>query len=135
MSYYWYCRSCNCQQTGCDRLYHFLSSHQLDKEGLVSFDVVSLFTNIPSDLAIQTAGKADDMLKDHTQLEVDRIIQPLELCLNATYLTGVLSTEARNLSIYLLKQDEDGTISASIHTHINTFSSHLTIPYLISYLL
>ena len=26
------------------------------------------------------------MLKDHTQLEVDSIIQLLELCLNATYL-------------------------------------------------
>ena len=67
----------------------FISSQQLDEEVLVSFDVVSLFTNIPIDLAIQTAQKYlenDDTLEDRTQLEVDNIILLLELCLNATYL-------------------------------------------------
>ena len=51
--------------------------------------MVSLFTNIPIDLAIRTAQKYlenDDTLEDRTQLEVDNIILLLELCLNATYL-------------------------------------------------
>ena len=64
----------------------FISSQQLDKEVLISSDVVSLFTNILTDLAIQIARKyleADETLEDRTQLEVDRL---LELCLNATYL-------------------------------------------------
>ena len=67
----------------------FISSQQLDKEVLISSDVVSLFTNILTDLAIQIARKyleADETLEDRTQLEVDSIIELLELCLNATYL-------------------------------------------------
>ena len=52
----------------------FISLQQLDNEVIIFYDVVSLFTNIPTDLAIQIARKwleADDTLEDRTQLEVD----------------------------------------------------------------
>ena len=67
----------------------FISSQKLNGEVLISFDVVSLFTNIPTDLAIQIAHRhleADDTLEDRTNLDVNNIILLLELCLNATYL-------------------------------------------------
>ena len=65
------------------------TSQKLNGEVLISFDVVSLFTNIPTDLAIQIAHRhleADDTLEDRTNLDVNNIILLLELCLNATYL-------------------------------------------------
>ena len=59
-------------------------------ELLVSFDVVSLFTNVPTDLAIDVARRrlsVDDTLDDRTCLGVDDIISLLELCLDATFLS------------------------------------------------
>ena len=67
----------------------FIAPQQLNEEVLVYFDVISLFTNIPTDLAIRIARKHledDDTLEERTNLEVDNIILLLELCLNATYL-------------------------------------------------
>ena len=55
---------------------------------LVSFDVVSLFTNIPVDLAIKVAAKRlrqDATLLQRTSLPVEDIIDLLSFCLNATY--------------------------------------------------
>jgi hypothetical protein len=52
-----------------------------ENEVLVSFDVVSLFTNIPTDLAIDVARRrllADETLPDRTNLTVDSLIT----CLN-----------------------------------------------------
>ena len=58
---------------------------------LVSFDVVSLFTNIPPYIAIDVARRcllADETLSDRTYLIVDSlIITLLEFCLHATFLT------------------------------------------------
>ena len=53
---------------------------------LVSFDVVSLFTNIPVDLAIKVATKRlrqDATLLQRTFLPVEDIIDILSFCLNA----------------------------------------------------
>ena len=55
---------------------------------LVSFDVVSLFTNIPVDLAIKVATKRlrqDVILLRRTSLPVEDIIDLLSFCLNTTY--------------------------------------------------
>jgi hypothetical protein len=56
---------------------------------LVSFDVVSLFTNIPVDLAIKVATKRlrqDATLLQRTSLPVENFIDLLSFCLNTTYL-------------------------------------------------
>ena len=58
-----------------------------DGEVLVSFDVVSLFTNVPVDLALRVAEqrlRQDDTLADCTALKVEEVVQLLEFCLNAT---------------------------------------------------
>jgi hypothetical protein len=54
---------------------------------LVSWDVVSLFTNIPVDLAIKVATKRlrqDATLLQRTSLPVEDIIDLLFFCLNTT---------------------------------------------------
>ena len=56
---------------------------------LASFDMVSLFTSVPTYLAINIACKRlidDESLYDRTCLEVDDIVALLELCLNATFM-------------------------------------------------
>ena len=55
---------------------------------LVSFDVVSLFTKIPVDLAIKVAKKRlseDVSLNKRTTLPVEFLIDLLSFCLNTTY--------------------------------------------------
>jgi hypothetical protein len=55
---------------------------------LVSFDVVSLFTNIPVDLVIKVGTKRlrqDGTLLQRTSLPVEDIIDLLSFCLNTTY--------------------------------------------------
>ena len=67
----------------------FISTQQLEEKVLVSFDVVSLFTNVPTDLAIKVARKyleKDETLEEHTLLTVDNIILLLDMCLGAIYL-------------------------------------------------
>ena len=64
-------------------------SDQIITDGavLVSFDVVSLFTNVPVELACQVAGvrlHADDSLCGWTALSPDEIPRLLRFCLNAT---------------------------------------------------
>ena len=59
-------------------------------EVLLSFDVISLFTNIPTELACRVAEEhlsTDDTLGDRTGLSPDQILSLLKMCLNATFLT------------------------------------------------
>jgi hypothetical protein len=57
---------------------------------LVSFDIGSLFTNVPTDLAIEVAKRRleeDEILDEQTCLSIEEIMSLLQLCLNASYLT------------------------------------------------
>jgi hypothetical protein len=68
----------------------FVSTQTLaDDERMVSFDVVSLFTRVPTNLAVQVARcrlRDDDTLVLRTGLRIDDITDLLTMCLNATYL-------------------------------------------------
>ena len=66
----------------------FNTAHTLEEdEVLFSFDVVSLFTKIPTNPAIQVARhlQDDSSLLERTSLTPSEIVSLLELCLNATY--------------------------------------------------
>ena len=57
---------------------------------MISFDMVSLFTCVPTDLAIQVPRRRlenDVSLPEHTNLSVDDIMGLLTLCLEATFLS------------------------------------------------
>ena len=55
---------------------------------LVSFDVTSLFTNVPIDKVVQVIRdklQGDKTLADRTTLSPDRIAELFEACLRSTY--------------------------------------------------
>ncbi|XP_050957575.1 uncharacterized protein LOC127158535, partial [Labeo rohita] len=57
-------------------------------ETMVSYDVISLFTCVPTVLAVETVRSRlshDPMLRERTQLNPDQVSTLLELCLNTTY--------------------------------------------------
>ena len=59
-----------------------------EDEILVSFDVSSLFTNVPIDEAVQIIQdrlRKDEILCDRTTLSPDRVAELLEVCLRSTY--------------------------------------------------
>ena len=61
-----------------------------DDEQMVSFDVVSLFTKIPTGLAVEIAKsrlEALDNLEEITSWSVEDICKGLQICLKATNLT------------------------------------------------
>ena len=67
----------------------FICSQELTNEVMVSFDVVSLFTSVPMELAIQVTEhylRNDPELEIRTPLTVEEIISLVKLCLKATYL-------------------------------------------------
>ena len=69
----------------------FIRSERLtSEETMISFDVVSLFTCVPTDLAVQVAHRRlenDASLPERTNLSVDDIVDLLTLCLDATFLS------------------------------------------------
>ena len=67
----------------------FITTQNVPLLVLVSFDVVSLFTRVPTSRAIQVTRDHlmnDPSLPDRTSLTVDDICSRLQLCLEATYL-------------------------------------------------
>ena len=68
----------------------FIATQEIaHEESLVSFDVVSLFTRVPTSLAIQVAKErleSDTHLAERSFLTVTEIITLLKFCLDATYL-------------------------------------------------
>ena len=61
---------------------------RVEDEMLISFDVTSLFTNIPVDKAVQVIWdklQGDEMLADRTTLSPDRVVELFEACLRSTY--------------------------------------------------
>ena len=62
----------------------------LEGETMVSFDVKSLFTNVPVDETLEVVLRClqdDDTLMDRTELPPERLTHLLELCLRTTYFT------------------------------------------------
>ena len=69
----------------------FIQTQQLEEdEVLVSFDLISLFTKVPTTLALEVVQQrltSDGTLQERTSLTVDDIMSLLSLCLDATYIT------------------------------------------------
>ena len=68
----------------CDQIKHVKLE---EDDELVSFDVVSLFTSIPVELAIQVATDVlskEDTLHDRTAIPVEDIVDLLDFCLSIT---------------------------------------------------
>ena len=62
--------------------------HLAEDEVLVSFDVVSLFTNVPIGATLQVIQERlteDESLGDRTPLSAGRVAELLEVCLKSTY--------------------------------------------------
>ena len=62
-------------------------------ELLVSFDVSSLFTNVPIGEevhVIQAKLREDDSLDERTPLMPDRVAELLDMCLRSTYFSYVI---------------------------------------------
>ena len=81
----------------------FIAGQTLSPEmALVSFDVMSLFTRVPTALAVRVALdrlKADPSLCERTALSPAEVTSLLTFCLDATYLFyrgGLVSTDFRD---------------------------------------
>jgi hypothetical protein len=60
------------------------------QDTLVSSDIVSLFTNVPVDEALEVVNKItnEDTLEERTGLQMEAIVELLEVCLRTTYSSG-----------------------------------------------
>ena len=80
----------------------FVCSQNLnDDETVISFDVVSFFAKVPTDLAIKVAQQHlldDTSLTGRTSLTMDEITTLLEFFLNATFLPFVTPYTSRSMA-------------------------------------
>ena len=69
----------------------FLKQHSIqDDHVMVSFDVKSLFMNIPTDLAVEVARRRleeDTDLEKRTKMTVEEIVKLMSFWLNGTFFT------------------------------------------------
>ena len=68
--------------------FHLRDLDLLKEETLISFDVVSLFTRVPIDDALQvisTRLAQDDTLENRTAISITDICRLTKLCLRSTY--------------------------------------------------
>lgn len=56
-----------------------------NNQKLFSLDIVSLYTNIPTDLAKEITRKRWNEIQEHTTLPIEEFLQALELTLNSTF--------------------------------------------------
>ncbi|KER23356.1 hypothetical protein T265_08731 [Opisthorchis viverrini] len=73
-------------------------------EVLASFDVNSMYTNVPRADAVEVARRlllADTMLKERTQLSVDEIVEGIKVCLNLSHFVSdsVVYTQEQGLAM------------------------------------
>jgi len=65
-----------------------LSGRHIDESHvLLSLDVVSLFTNVPLELALEGVRKRWDYIKDHTKIPLEPFIRALEFVLSSSFFT------------------------------------------------
>ena len=63
-------------------------NHTNKTHTLVSFDIVSLFTNVPIDESltiVRNKLESDETLSERSPLSVKAIMELLEICLKSTY--------------------------------------------------
>jgi len=56
-------------------------------EILISLDVVSLFTNVPLDLAIDSINKRWNYIERHTTISKNEFIRAIKFILDSTFFT------------------------------------------------
>ena len=66
--------------------HNFIKNKTIPKNlTLVSFDVVSLYTNIPTELAVNVIKEKWNIIKNYTTIPENTFIEITKLCLNSTY--------------------------------------------------
>jgi len=68
-------------------LYMLSGKQVLETDVLISFDVISLFTNVPLDLAIDSISNRWSFIKHNTRIPKNDFIQAIEFVLSSTYFT------------------------------------------------
>ena len=66
--------------------HNFIKNKTIPKNyTLISFDVVSLYTNIPTELAVNVIKEKWNIIKNYTTIPENTFIEITKLCLNSTY--------------------------------------------------
>ena len=66
--------------------HNYIKNKKIPKDHvMVSFDVISLYTNIPIDLAMQSITEKWSHIKNHTTIPRNEFIEATKLCLSSTF--------------------------------------------------